>query len=283
MSATSTPSKTGVDHAKNRVIIFDTTLRDGEQSPGASMNLEEKIKIALLLEEMGVDVIEAGFPIASNGDFEAVREVAKLVKHSSVAGLSRATRGDIDRAWEALQHAKRPRIHTVIATSPLHMKFKLQMTPEAVHQAVIDSVSYARNLCEDVEWSCEDGSRSEHDFLCRTVESAIKAGAGTINIPDTVGYAVPHEFAALIRMLFDRVPNIDKAVISVHCHNDLGLAVANSLAAIGAGARQVECTVNGLGERAGNASMEEIVMALKTRHDAIPFATGVKTELITDR
>ena len=266
---------------KNRVIVFDTTLRDGEQSPGASMNLEEKIKIALLLEEMGIDVIEAGFPIASNGDFEAVREVAKLVKNSSVCGLARAGRMDIDRAWEALQHAKRPRIHTFISTSPLHMKFKLQMEPEQVHQAVIDSVSHARNLCEDVEWSCEDGSRTERDFLCRTIESAIKAGARTINIPDTVGYAIPEEFAGLIRMVFERVPNIDKAVVSVHCHNDLGLAVANSLAAIGAGARQVECTVNGLGERAGNASMEEIVMALKTRHDFMPYSTGVKTEYIT--
>jgi len=280
MSAASEPKST-TKATNDRVVIFDTTLRDGEQSPGASMNLDEKIKIALLLEEMGIDVIEAGFPIASNGDFEAVREVSKLIKTSSVAGLSRATRGDIDRAWEALQHAKRPRIHTVIATSPLHMKYKLMMEPEQVLQAVIDSVSHARNLCEDVEWSCEDGSRSEHDFLCRTVEAAIKAGARTVNIPDTVGYAVPEEFAALIAMLVNRVPNIDKAVISVHCHNDLGLAVANSLAAIGAGARQVECTVNGLGERAGNASMEEIVMALKTRHDIMPFRTGVKTEYIT--
>jgi 2-isopropylmalate synthase len=267
--------------ASSRVVIFDTTLRDGEQSPGASMNLEEKIKIALLLEEMGVDVIEAGFPIASNGDFEAVREVAKRVKESTVCGLARAGRADIDRCWEAVQHAERPRIHTFISTSPLHMKYKLQMEPEQVHQAVIDSVTQARNLCADVEWSCEDGSRTEHDFLCRTVESAIKAGARTINVPDTVGYAVPEEFAALIRMLFDRVPNIDKAVISVHCHNDLGLAVANSLAAVGAGARQVECTINGLGERAGNAALEEIVMALKTRHDRMPYSTGVKTDHIT--
>ncbi len=280
MSATTTRKTSAAGKPGDRVVIFDTTLRDGEQSPGASMNLDEKIKIALLLEEMGVDVIEAGFPIASNGDFEAVREIAKLVKNSSVCGLARAGRMDIDRAWEAVQHAKRPRIHTFISTSPLHMKFKLQMEPEQVHQAVIDSVTHARKLCDDVEWSCEDGSRSEHDFLCRTVESAIKAGARTINIPDTVGYAVPQEFGALIRMLFDRVPNIDKAIVSVHCHNDLGLAVANSLAAIGAGARQVECTVNGLGERAGNAAMEEIVMALKTRHDAIPYATGVKTEYI---
>ena len=225
----------------------------------------------MLLEEMGVDVIEAGFPIASNGDFEAVREIAKRVKTATVCGLARAGRADIDRCWEAVQHAQRPRIHTFISTSPLHMKFKLQMTPEQVHQAVIDSVTHARNLCPDVEWSCEDGSRTEHDFLCRTVETAIKAGAGTVNIPDTVGYAVPEEFAGLIRMLFDRVPNIDKAVISVHCHNDLGLAVANSLAAVGAGARQIECTVNGLGERAGNAAMEEIVMALRTRQDRMPY------------
>ncbi len=281
MSAATTRPSAAAGQTGGRVIIFDTTLRDGEQSPGASMNLDEKIKIALLLEEMGIDVIEAGFPIASNGDFEAVREIAKLVKASTVCGLSRAGRMDIDRAWEAVQHAPRPRIHTFISTSPLHMKWKLQMEPEQVHQAVIDSVTHARNLCPDVEWSCEDGSRTEHDFLCRTVESAIKAGARTINVPDTVGYAVPEEFAALIRMLFERVPNIDQAVVSVHCHNDLGLAVANSLAAIGAGARQVECTVNGLGERAGNASMEEIVMALKTRHDALPYSTGVRTELIT--
>jgi 2-isopropylmalate synthase len=283
MSATSTDQapQSGETRASNHVVVFDTTLRDGEQSPGASMNLDEKIKIALLLEEMGVDVIEAGFPIASNGDFEAVREIAKLVEKSTVCGLSRAGRLDIDRAWEAVQHAARPRIHTFISTSPLHMKFKLQMEPEQVHQAVIDSVSHARNLCPDVEWSCEDGSRTEHDFLCRTVESAIKAGARTINVPDTVGYAVPEEYGALIRMLFDRVPNIDKAIISVHCHNDLGLAVANSLAAVGAGARQVECTINGLGERAGNASLEEIVMALRTRQDAMPYATGVRTEYIT--
>ncbi len=266
---------------RNRVVIFDTTLRDGEQSPGASMNLEEKVRIASLLEEMGVDVIEAGFPIASNGDFEAVSAVAKRVKASSVAGLARASRKDIDRAWEALKGARRPRIHTFISTSPLHMKFKLQMEPERVHQAIVDSVTHARNLCDDVEWSAEDASRTEHDFLCRCVESAIKCGAGTINIPDTVGYAVPEEFAALIAMLMNRVPNIDKAIVSVHCHNDLGLAVANSLAAVRAGARQIECTINGLGERAGNAALEEIVMALKTRQDLMPYATGVKTEYIT--
>ena len=264
----------------DRVVIFDTTLRDGEQSPGCSMNLDEKLRVAGALEELGVDVIEAGFPIASNGDFESVREIARRIKSSAVAGLARAHRKDIDRAWQALEGAARPRIHTFISTSPLHMKYKLQMEPEAVHQAVIDSVSYARNLCDDVEWSPEDGSRTEPDFLCRTVESAIKAGARTINIPDTVGYAVPNEFAELIGMLFNRVPNIDKAVISVHCHNDLGLAVANSLASLAAGARQIECTINGIGERAGNCALEEIVMALRTRHDAIPCWTGVNARMI---
>ncbi|MCP4329332.1 MAG: 2-isopropylmalate synthase [Alphaproteobacteria bacterium] len=267
--------------ANDYVTIFDTTLRDGEQSPGASMNLHEKLKIAEILQEMRVDVIEAGFPIASNGDFEAVTEVAKLLKNSKVCGLARASKKDIDRAWEALHHADQARIHTFLSTSPLHMKFKLQMEPEAVHQAVIDSVTHARNLCDDVEWSPEDGSRTESDFLCRCVESAIKAGATTINIPDTVGYAVPGEFAALIAKLFDRVPNIDKATISVHCHNDLGLAVANSLAAVDIGARQVECTINGLGERAGNAALEEIVMALRTRNDAMPYQTGLQTQHIT--
>jgi len=265
----------------DRVIVLDTTLRDGEQSPGCSMNLEEKLRVATALEEMRVDVIEAGFPIASNGDFEAVYEIAKKLRTSSVAGLARATRKDIDRAGEAIKPAKRPRIHTFISTSPLHMKFKLQMEPEQVHQAVIDSVSHARNLCDDVEWSPEDGTRTEKDFLCRCVESAIKAGAGTINVPDTVGYTVPEEFFALIEMLRNRVPNIDKAVLSVHCHNDLGLAVANSLAAVRAGARQVECTINGIGERAGNAALEEVVMALRTRPDVMPYYTGVKTEMIT--
>ena len=278
--ATGGKAARGTDGAE-RVFIFDTTLRDGEQSPGCSMNLEEKLQVAHVLEEMGVDVIEAGFPIASKGDFEAVQAVAAAVKASRVAGLARATRKDIDRAAEALKGAATPRIHTFISTSPLHMKFKLQMEPEDVHQAVVDSVGHARNLCDDVEWSPEDGTRTEHDFLCRCVESAIKAGAGTINIPDTVGYTIPEEFHALIAMLKNRVPNIDKAVISVHCHNDLGLGVANSLAAVQAGARQVECTVNGIGERAGNAAMEEVVMALRTRHDAMPYTTGVKTEMIT--
>jgi len=263
--------------ARERVIIFDTTLRDGEQSPGASMNLEEKLKIAAVLEGMGVDVIEAGFPIASNGDFEAVNEIAKRVTGSTVCGLSRAGRKDIDRAWEALRPAKRARIHTFISTSPLHMKYKLQMEPDAVHQAVIDSVSYARNLCDDVEWSCEDGTRSDRDFLCRLIESAIKAGATTINVPDTVGYTVPQEYTALMRFLIENIPNSDKARFSAHCHNDLGLAVANSLAAVQGGARQIECTINGLGERAGNAALEEIVMALRTRPDAMPYETGIRT------
>lgn len=265
----------------NQVIIFDTTLRDGEQSPGASMNQEEKVRIAKLLEEMRVDVIEAGFPIASQGDYEGVKAVAEVVTESTVAALCRAAKGDIQRAADAIKPANSGRIHTFISTSPLHMKYKLQMEPEAVHQAVIDSVTFARQFTDDVEWSAEDGSRTEHDFLCRCVESAIDAGATTINIPDTVGYTVPDEYHELITMLFNRVPNIDKAIISVHCHNDLGLAVANSLAAVQAGARQVECTINGLGERAGNAAMEEIIMALRTRKDHMPFETGVKTEMIT--
>ncbi|MCH8999964.1 MAG: 2-isopropylmalate synthase, partial [Proteobacteria bacterium] len=265
---------------KNRVVIFDTTLRDGEQSPGASMNIEEKLRIARVLEELGVDVIEAGFPIASDGDFEAVYEIARTIREPIICGLARAHDADIDRCAEALKPAQRMRIHTFISTSPLHMEFKLQMSPEEVNQAVIDSVTRARNHCDDVEWSCEDGSRSEPDFLCRTIESAIKAGATTINIPDTVGYAVPAEFAELIALVINRVPNIDKATISVHCHNDLGLAVANSLAAVASGARQIECTINGLGERAGNAALEEVVMAIGTRQDLLPFQTGIKTQAI---
>lgn len=263
---------------KNRVIIFDTTLRDGEQSPGASMNLEEKLRIASVLEGMGVDVIEAGFPIASDGDFEAVNEIAKVVKNSTVCGLARATKGDIERCAEAIKPAARSRIHTFISTSPLHMKYKLQMEPEKVFEKVKESVAFARNFTDDVEWSAEDGSRTERDFLARCVEAAIASGATTINIPDTVGYAMPHEFSDLIGFLFNTVPNIDKAIISVHCHNDLGLAVGNSLAAVDAGARQVECTINGLGERAGNAALEEIVMAMKTRQDLMPYHTQVVTE-----
>ena len=221
---------------KNKVVIFDTTLRDGEQSPGASMTLEEKLRIAAMLEELGVDVIEAGFPYASKGDFEAVQSIAKQLKNTTVCGLARATRGDIERAAEALKPSDNRRIHTFISTSPLHMKHKLKMEPNDVHQAVIDSVTYARSFTDNVEWSCEDATRSDHDFLCCCIESAIDAGAGTINIPDTVGYTLPMEFSKLISILFERVPNIDKAIVSVHCHNDLGLAVANSLAAVDAGA-----------------------------------------------
>lgn len=264
-----------------RVTIFDTTLRDGEQSAGASMTLEEKLQVARILAELNVDVIEAGFPIASDGDFNAVTTIAKEIQGPIICGLARAGKADIARAGEAIKPAAQGRIHTFISTSPLHMRVKLQMDPVDVHQAVIDSVSYARQFTDDVEWSAEDGSRTEHDFLCRCVEAAIDAGATTINIPDTVGYTVPEEFAALIRMLINRVPNIDKAVLSVHCHNDLGLAVANSLAAVHAGARQIECTINGLGERAGNAAMEEIVMGLRTRADVMPFSTGINTEVIT--
>ena len=267
--------------SKNDIIIFDTTLRDGEQSPGASMNLSEKIRIAEILEDMGVDVIEAGFPIASDGDFEAVNEIAKIVKGSTVCGLARSSKGDIDRCAEAIKPAASGRIHTFISTSPLHMKYKLQMEPEDVRQAVIDSVTLARNYTDDVEWSCEDGSRTEYDFMCQTIESAIDAGATTINIPDTVGYAMPMEYAAMIEMVMNRVPNIDNAIISVHCHNDLGMAVANSLAAVQVGARQIECTINGLGERAGNAAMEEIIMGLRTRPDHLPYNTNIKSELIT--
>ena len=265
---------------KDRVIIFDTTLRDGEQSPGASMTFEEKFEVADLLDEMGVDVIEAGFPIASTGDFEAVSEISRRVKRASVCGLARAGEKDIDRAGEAVRQAVQPRIHTFISTSPVHMKYKLQMEPDAVLEKVIASVTRARNLVPNVEWSAEDGTRTEHDFLCRCVEAAIRAGAGTINIPDTVGYTVPEEYFALIAMLRERVPNADKAIFSVHCHNDLGMAVANSLAGVKAGARQIECTINGIGERAGNAALEEIVMAIKTRGDVLPFDTGIEATML---
>jgi 2-isopropylmalate synthase len=266
---------------KDRVIIFDTTLRDGEQCPGATMTLEEKLQVADLLDEMGVDVIEAGFPIASNGDFEAVSLISRRVKNATVAGLSRAAPGDIDRAGEAVKHAVKPRIHTFISTSPVHMKYKLQKTPEQVLELVVGQVTRARNHVEDVEWSAEDGTRTEHDFLCRCVEAAIKAGATTINIPDTVGYTAPEEYAALFRMVRERVPNADKAIFSVHCHNDLGMAVANSLWGVIGGARQIECTLNGIGERAGNAALEEVVMAIKTRGDIFPFETGIRTEMLT--
>ncbi len=264
-----------------RVRIFDTTLRDGEQSPGAAMTFEEKLEVADYLDAMGVDIIEAGFPIASQGDFDAVAEIARRVENATVCGLSRAGFKDIDRAAAALKQAKRPRIHTFISTSPVHMKHKLNMGANAVLDAVGASVSHARKLVDDVQWSAEDATRTEHDFLCRCVELAIRSGATTINIPDTVGYATPQEFFELITMLLNRVPNIDKAVIATHCHNDLGLAVANSLAGVLAGARQIECTINGIGERAGNAALEEIVMALKVRKDRMPFLTGIDTTMLS--
>ena len=264
----------------DRVMIFDTTLRDGEQSPGASMTHSEKLQVAEVLDEMGVDIIEAGFPIASNGDFQAVNEIAKIAQKATICGLARAGAKDIDRAGEALKPAKRPRIHTFISTSPVHMKFKLQMEPEDVLAAVTSSVQAARKWTDDVEWSPEDATRSETDFLCRCVEAAIKAGAGTVNIPDTVGYTVPEEYFALITLLRERVPGADGVVFSTHCHNDLGLAVANSLAGVAAGARQVECTINGIGERAGNAALEEVVMAIDTRNDALPYSTGVDSSYI---
>lgn len=266
---------------QDAIIIFDTTLRDGEQSPGATMNLAEKVLIAESLDKMGVNVIEAGFAVASKGDFEAVNAVARKVKNATVCSLARAKHADIEAAAEAIKPAKHKRIHTFISTSALHMKHKLEMTPDAVLAAIKDSVSYARKFVDDVEWSAEDATRSDHDFLCKAIETAIKAGASTINIPDTVGYTIPTEYASLIRMIKNRVPNIDKAILSVHCHNDLGLAVANSLAAVSEGVRQVECTVNGLGERAGNAAMEEIVMALRTRNDIMPFNTTVDSTHIT--
>ena len=280
MATNMTEPKESYTDKSDRVRIFDTTLRDGEQSPGAAMTHEEKIEVAMLLDEMGIDIIEAGFPISSNGDFEAVSAIAGRVKNSVVCGLARAGFKDIDRAGEALRQAARRRIHTFISTSPVHMKHKLQMEPSAVLEAVAASVARARSWTDDVQWSAEDATRTEHDFLCRAVELAIKAGATTINIPDTVGYATPQEYFELMTMLVGRVPGAEKVVFSTHCHNDLGLAVANSLAGVLAGARQVECTINGIGERAGNAALEEVVMALKVRKDRMPFATGVKTEMI---
>ncbi len=264
-----------------KIYIFDTTLRDGEQSPGATMNLEEKVQIAEILEELKVDIIEAGFPIASKGDFEAVSEISKNVKNSSVAGLARAKLADIDRAWEAVKDAKIPKIHTFIATSPLHMKYKLNKKPEEVLEAIKSTVSHARNLCPNIEWSCEDAGRSELDFLYKCIELAINCGATTINIPDTVGYTLPNEFGSIFKQVKNNVNNVDKAILSAHTHNDLGLAVANSISAVQEGARQVECTINGLGERAGNAALEEIVMTLKVKKDLIPYHTDIQTESIT--
>jgi 2-isopropylmalate synthase len=264
--------------SNNRLIIFDTTMRDGEQSPGASMTKDEKLRIARALERMRVDVIEAGFPAASNGDFEAVRAIAGVIKDSTVCGLCRANDRDVQRAIDALKGAKAWRVHVFIATSALHMEKKLRMSPEQVLEQARLSVRFAKNACPDVEFSPEDGSRSEPDFLCRVLEAVIKEGATTINIPDTVGYAVPQQFGEFIKKLREKIPNSDKAVWSVHCHNDLGMAVANSLAAVMiGGARQIECTINGLGERAGNTSLEEVVMAVKTRSDFFGLDSGIDT------
>ena len=265
---------------KEKLIIFDTTMRDGEQSPGASMTREEKVRIAKALERMRVDVIEAGFPIASVGDFQSVEAVANAIKDSTVCALARALDKDIDRAGEAIRGANSGRIHTFIATSPIHMKMKLRMKPEQVLEQAVKAVKHARQYTDDVEFSPEDAGRSELDFLCQVLEAVIKAGARTVNIPDTVGYNLPDQFGTLIRNLIERVPNSDKAVFSVHCHNDLGLAVANSLSAVINGARQVECTINGLGERAGNAALEEIVMAVRTRQDIFPCNTDLDTTQI---
>ncbi len=267
---------------KDKLIIFDTTLRDGEQSPGASMTRDEKVRIAKALERLKVDVIEAGFPAASPGDFESVQAVADTVKDSTVCGLARALNKDIDSAGEALKGANSARIHTFIATSPIHMQMKLQMQPEQVIEYAVKAVKRARQYTDNVEFSPEDAGRSEEDFLCRILEAVIDAGATTLNIPDTVGYSVPHQFGETIGNLINRIPNADKAVFSVHCHNDLGLAVANSLAAVMNGARQIECTINGLGERAGNASLEEVVMAVHTRQDVFPCYTGLDTTEIVN-
>ena len=266
---------------RDRVIVFDTTMRDGEQSPGASMSLEEKLELAKILEEMRVDVIEAGFPIASNGDFEAVRQISEIVTESTVCGLARAAAIDIERCAEAIRPAKRGRIHTFLSTSPSHRDHILKMSQEDILEAITRSVTHARNLCDDVEWSAQDATRTEQDFLRRCVEAAIKAGAKTVNIPDTVGYSYPSEYEAIFRDLVENVPGVENIILSTHCHNDLGLAVANSLAGVQGGARQVEVAVNGIGERAGNAALEEVVMALKVRGDRLPYFTGAETQHIT--
>lgn len=265
---------------KQPLVIFDTTLRDGEQSPGATMSLAEKVQIAMMLENLNVDVIEAGFAIASPGDFEAVKAVAAAIKDSRVCSLARALDKDIEVAAEAVSAANNSRIHTFIATSPIHMKYKLQMEPDAVIEQAVRAVTKARNLNDDVEFSCEDAGRSEFDFLCKIIEKVISAGASTINIPDTVGYAMPQQFGQMIGDLIHNIPNADQAIFSVHCHNDLGLAVANSLSSVMSGARQVECTINGLGERAGNASLEEIVMAIQTRPDFFNVTTDINAEFL---
>ncbi len=264
------------EQTKDRVVIFDTTLRDGEQSPGATMTHEEKLEIAGLLDEMGVNIIEAGFPIASEGDFRAVSEISKIAKNAVICGLARANFKDIDRCWEAVKYAAQPRIHTFIGTSELHRAIP-NLTQDEMADKIHDTVSHARNLCDNVQWSPMDATRTEWDYLCRTVEIAIKAGATTINIPDTVGYTAPAESADLIRRLIATVPGADEVVFATHCHNDLGMATANSLAAVAGGARQIECTINGLGERAGNTALEEVVMAMKVRNDIMPYQTGIDT------
>ncbi|MDX6805551.1 2-isopropylmalate synthase [Terrihabitans rhizophilus] len=268
-------------NASDRVVIFDTTLRDGEQCPGASMTLEEKLEVAELLEEMGVDVIEAGFPIASVGDFESVQEIARRAKKSIIAGLARAIPGDIARAGEAVRVAQRGRIHTFVSTSPIHLEHQMRKSQEQVLDIIAATVAQARNLVDDVEWSAMDATRTPLDYLARCVEAAIKAGATTINLPDTVGYATPEEYGHMFRTMIEKVPNADRVIFSTHCHDDLGLAVANSLAGVASGARQIECTINGLGERAGNAALEEVVMALRTRGDVLPYATGVEATMLT--
>ena len=264
----------------DRVVIFDTTLRDGEQCPGATMTFEEKLEVADCLDAMGVDIIEAGFPIASEGDFEAVSAIARRVKRATVAGLARAIPADIDRAGEAVRHAQRGRIHTFVSTSPIHLAHQMRKSEAEVLEIITATVSRARNLAPDVEWSAMDATRTGIDYLCQCVEAAIRAGATTINLPDTVGYATPEEYAAMFQAVRERVPDADKAVFSTHCHNDLGLAVANSLAALKAGARQIECTINGIGERAGNAALEEVVMAVRTRGDVLPYRTGIDTTML---
>ncbi len=264
----------------NHIKIFDTTLRDGEQSPGYSMNQQEKLQLALQLEKLGVDVIEAGFPIASDGDYETVKQIGKIIKKSSVAALCRTRPEDLERAVSAVQHAAKPRIHTFIATSDIHLKYKLQQTREEVLESAVKSVEYARSHYDDVEFSAEDASRSDPEYLIEIFTAVIEAGATTINVPDTVGYGLPWEYGELIKTLYEGIPNIDQAIISVHCHNDLGLAVANSLMGVRNGARQIECTVNGIGERAGNASLEEVVMALRTRKNSMNYTTSVNTKEI---
>jgi 2-isopropylmalate synthase len=264
----------------DRVFIFDTTLRDGEQAPGATMTHDEKLAVGDLLDEMGVDIIEAGFPIASEGDFEAVAEVAKRAKNAVVAGLARAIFKDIDRCAEAVRHARRPRIHTFVSTSPIHLAHQMKKTETEVLDIIAETVTRARNLVDNVEWSAMDATRTSVEYLCRCVETAIKAGATTINLPDTVGYATPDEYRAMFQTVRSRVPDSDKAIFSVHCHDDLGLAVANSLAGVEGGARQVECTINGIGERAGNAALEEIVMSIRTRGDVLPYFTGIEATML---